>query len=105
MSEAGPAPLPRTSSRPPAGSPAGSAGLAEVSVPPPTPRLRRGTWLMLSTSSARSLMRWAAALTLSFSRRSSCRSRSRASLSAASWSSLARSSLALIFSSACSWRC
>lgn len=72
--------------------------------PPPPPRLCHGTWLMLSTSSARSLMRWAAALTLSFSRRSSCFSRSRASLSAASWSSLARSSLALIFSSACSWR-
>lgn len=82
----------------------GQLGWQRSACPPPPPRLCRGTWLMLSTSSARSLMRWAAALTLSFSRRSSCRSRSRASLSAASWSSLARSSLALIFSSACSWR-
>lgn len=53
--------------------------------PATPPRAQQpGTWLMLSTSSARSLVRRAAALTLSFSSRSSCRSRSRASLSAAS---------------------
>lgn len=102
-----PALPPGTSLRPPAGRPPGSARLAEVRTAraPAMPRAELpGTWLILSTSSARRLMPRAAALTLSFSSRSSCRSRSRASLSAASWSSLARSSLALIFSSACSWR-
>lgn len=101
------APL-RTSLRRPAERLQVSAGLAGVgaqSCVPSAPQAELpGTWLMLSTSSARSLVRRAAVLTLSFSSCSSCRSRSRASLSTASCSSLARSSLALIFSSACSWR-
>lgn len=50
----------------------------------PPPAQPPGTWLMLSTSSARSLVRRAAALILSFSSLSSWRSRSTASLSAAS---------------------
>lgn len=64
--------------------------------------LLRPTLLMCSTSCARACRRRLALCNLSFSSRSSWRSLSKASLSATSFSSLARSSQALTVSSACS---